>query len=162
MLPLHLVVAVGRNGCIGKGGALPWRLPEDLKRFKAITLGHAVIMGRKTHESIGRALPGRRNIVVTRGAPSLPDGVERARSLDAAIALARTTDPEPMVIGGGEIYRESMALATHLHVTRVDIAVEGCDAFFPDVDETAFRVASTEPAETPGVTFVLYHRVDAA
>ena len=162
MHPLHLVVAVGQNGCIGKGGALPWRLPEDLKRFKAITLGHAVIMGRKTHESIGRALPGRRNIVVTRGAPALPDGVERAHSLDAAIELARQTDPEPMVIGGGEIYREAMPRATHIHLTRVALDVEGCDAFFPEIDEAVFQIASSEPADTPGVTFLLYRRVDGA
>jgi dihydrofolate reductase len=160
--PLHLVAAVGRSGCIGKGGALPWRLPEDLKRFKAITIGHAVIMGRKTHESIGRALPGRRNIVVTRGTPALPEGVERAPSLEAAIDLARTTDPEPMVIGGGEIYREAMPLATHLHLTRVDLDVEGCDAFFPEVDEAAFQIASSEAGETPGVTFLLYRRADLA
>ncbi len=157
--PLHLVAAVGRDRCIGKAGALPWRVPEDLKRFKALTTGHAVVMGRKTFESIGRPLPNRRNLVVTRGTPSLPDGVERCASVDEAIALARETDPEPMVIGGGEIYAAALPAATHLHLTTVDVEVEGCDAFFPAFDEAAFRLVSREPAETPGVVFLLYERV---
>lgn len=157
--PLHLVVAVGRGGCIGKAGALPWRVPEDLKRFKAITLGHAIIMGRKTFESIGRALPGRRNLVVTRGTPVLPEGVERCSSLEEAVTRARETDPEPMVIGGGQIYAEALAHATHVHLTRVDASVDGCDAFFPDLDPAVWRVVSSEPAQTEGVVFLRYERV---
>jgi dihydrofolate reductase len=159
LLPLHVVVAVGRGGCIGKGGSLPWRVPEDLKRFKALTMGHAIIMGRKTFDSIGRALPGRRSLVVTRGTPALPEGVERCGSVGEAIARARETDPEPMVIGGGEIYREALPVTTHVHLTRVDVAVDGCDAFFPELDQTTFRLVSTEPAETAGVVFLRYERV---
>ena len=160
LLPLHLVVAVGRDGCIGKAGALPWRIPEDLKRFKAITVGHAILMGRKTFESIGRALPGRRNLVVTRGKPALPEGVEPCGSVLDAIARARETDPEPMVIGGGEIYRETLPLATHVHLTRVDVSVDGCDAFFPALDPTSWRLVSSERAQTEGVEFLRYERVN--
>lgn len=156
--PLHLVAAMGRDRAIGKAGALPWRVPEDLKRFKALTTGHAVIMGRKTFESIGRPLPNRRNLVVTRGGASLPEGVEACGSLEAAILLARQADPEPMVIGGGEIYRESLPLATHLHLTTIDMEVEGCDVFFPAFDESAFELVSREPAATAGVAFLLYRR----
>ena len=97
--PLAMIVAVARNAVIGKAGDLPWHIPEDLKHFKKTTSGHAIIMGRKTHESIGRALPKRRNIVVTRSGATF-EGCETATSLDEAIALARATDPCPFVIGG--------------------------------------------------------------
>lgn len=156
MPALCLIAAVGTKGEIGKAGALPWRLPEDLKRFKAITTGHAVIMGRKTFESIGRALPNRRNIVVSRASPTLPSGVELARSIEAAIALARETDPEPMVIGGGEIYAATIGQATRLEITEVAEEVPGADAFFPAIDESRFEESERTNAETPGVTFVTY------
>lgn len=156
MAELCLIAAVGQNGEIGKDGALPWRLPEDLKRFKAITSGHAVIMGRKTFDSIGRALPNRRNIVVTRSNPVLPEGVERAGSVDDAIALARQTDAEPMVIGGGEIYRATIEQATRLEITEVLQEVPGADAFFPSIDGVRFEESARTNAETPGVTFVTY------
>lgn len=158
---LALIAALGRRREIGKDGALPWRLPEDLKRFKRLTLGHAVIMGRKTFESIGRALPERRNIVISRGAPALPPGVELAPSLEAAIALARETDPAPMVIGGGDVYRAALPLATRLHLTHVDREVDGADAFFPELPEGAFVIEAEPPAETEGVRFVDYRRADA-
>ncbi len=153
---LCLIAAVGSGGAIGVGGALPWRLPEDLKRFKAITTGHAVIMGRKTFDSIGRALPNRRNIVVTRSSPVLPAGVERASSIEAAIALARETDPEPMVIGGGEIYAATIGRATRLEITEVAKEVPGADAFFPTIDATRFEESARTNAETQGVAFVTY------
>ena len=153
---LCLIAAVGADGAIGIGGALPWRLPEDLKRFKAITTGHAVIMGRKTFESIGRPLPNRRNIVVTRSTPELPAGVERASSIDAAVALARQTDSEPMVIGGGEIYRATIGEATRLEITEVAREVPGADAFFPAIDRARFEESARTNAETPGVAFVTY------
>jgi dihydrofolate reductase len=149
---------MGRDRAIGKAGALPWRVPEDLKRFKALTTGHAVIMGRKTFESIGRPLPNRRNLVVTRGGTHLPDGVEACSSLQEAIARARHTDPEPMVIGGEQIYREALPLATHLHLTAIDQQVEGCDAFFPAFDDASFVLASREDGTTEGVAFLLYER----
>ncbi len=124
-LPLGLVVAVARNGVIGHRGTLPWHLPEDLKHFKAVTLGHAIIMGRRTHESIGRALPGRRNIVVTREPTAKFEGCEVASSLEAALALARQTDPMPMVIGGAQLYQAALPLVTSVWLTEVNRDVEG-------------------------------------
>jgi len=155
---LCLIAAVARDGAIGKGGELPWRLPEDLKRFKAITTGHAVIMGRKTFASIGRALPNRRNIVISRSTPDLPLGVELAASLDQALSLARATDSEPMIIGGGEIYAAALPFATRLEITLVDVDVPGADAFFPPIDPALFVESVRLPAETGGATFVTYRR----
>lgn len=151
-LPLGIVVAIGRGGAIGKDNALPWRIPEDLKRFKAITLGHAVIMGRATWESIGKPLVERRNIVVSRTRADFP-GAEAATSLEAALTLARTTDALPMVIGGAKLYAEALPLATHLFLTEVDRAVDA-DTFFPEWDRAAWREVKRAPAQTPDVTFV--------
>ena len=149
------IVAVAENGVIGAGGAMPWRLKSDIQRFKAMTIGHAVIMGRKTHASIGRPLPGRRNIIVSRTADAF-DGCELARSLEAAIALARTTDPEPRVIGGAQIYEEALPLATHIFLTEVHGTWEG-DAFL-HLDRAGWRETSRRPAETEGVEFVTLER----
>jgi dihydrofolate reductase len=159
LLPLHLVAAVAKDGCIGVRGQLPWRLPEDMTHFRALTLGHAIIMGRKTLESIGKALPERRSIVITTRGSTAIAGVEVAGSLEEALALARQTDPEPRVIGGAQIYRLAMAQATHLHITHVDQEVEGCDAHFPAIDERQFEGAERRLGETHGVLFVQYRRV---
>jgi dihydrofolate reductase len=148
--PLALIVAVARNGVIGKAGDLPWHISEDLKHFKRTTSGHAVIMGRKTHESIGGALPKRRNIVVTRSGASF-EGCETAGSLDEAIALARTTDPCPFVIGGASLYLEALPLATEVHLTTIDEQVDG-DTYFP-TDLPDFEEVEARAGETPGVTF---------
>ena len=110
LAPLALIVAVARNGVIGKDGTLPWHVSEDLKHFKKTTSGHAIIMGRNTHESIGKALPGRRNIVVTRTAGAVFRGCETAHSLEEAIALARTTDDCPFIIGGASLYEAALPL----------------------------------------------------
>ena len=150
-LPLALVVAMARNRGIGLEGRLPWRLPEDLKRFKALTMGHALIMGRKTHESIGRPLPGRRNIVVTRSGASFA-GCETAVSLEAAMRLARETDPMPMVIGGAELYAQALPYATHLYLTRVDRDVEA-DTYFPGLVEAEWEQVRQEPV-SEGVSFL--------
>jgi dihydrofolate reductase len=150
-LPLAIVVAMAKNRGIGLGGKLPWHLPEDLKRFKALTLGHALIMGRKTHESIGRALPGRRNLVVTRSGASFP-GCETAGTLLDAMTLARQTDALPMVIGGAELYAQALPYATHLYLTRVDRDVEA-DTFFPALIEVEWKQVAAE-ALGDGVTFV--------
>ena len=150
-LPLALVVAMARNRGIGLGGKLPWHLPEDLKRFKALTMGHALIMGRKTHESIGRPLPGRRNIVVTRSGVTFP-GCETAASLVEAMTLARTTDPLPMVVGGAELYAQALPYATHLYVTRIDRDVEA-DTFFPTLYEPEWEETARELL-ADGVTFL--------
>lgn len=150
-----MIVAVARNGVIGRAGDLPWHVSEDLKHFKKTTSGHAIIMGRKTHESIGRALPKRRNIVVTRSAATF-EGCETARSLDAAIALARTTDPCPFVIGGASLYLEALPQATELHLTTIDENVEG-DTYFP-TELPDFEEAERRAGETPGVTFRILRR----
>ncbi len=150
--PLGLVVAVARNGGIGKDNALPWRIPEDLKRFKALTLGHPVIMGRATHESIGKPLVGRRNLVVSTTRSDVP-GCEVVRSLDAALALSLTSDAMPMIIGGARLYAEALPLATHLFLTEVDRDVDA-DTFFPSWDRAQWREVKREQAQTPDVSFV--------
>jgi dihydrofolate reductase len=132
MAPLVLVVAAARNRVIGNGGRLPWHEPEDLKHFRAVTTGHAIIMGRKTWDSLGRPLPNRRNLVVSRNAACTRLGAEVYTTLDAAIAAARTTDPEPRVIGGGELYRLALPRATRIHYTEIQREVDG-DATFPEL-----------------------------
>lgn len=158
--PLHLVVAVAQDGCIGRAGALPWRLPEDMKHFKALTIGHAILMGRKTFESIGRPLPHRTSIVITsRPSDQFPPEVIAVKTLEEAIARARTIDDAPRVIGGGEVYEAAMPFATHLHVTHVDVTVPDGDTFFPKIDETVFRMVDKRSGETEGVTFIEYRRL---
>jgi dihydrofolate reductase len=143
MTTLSLIAALGRNRAIGKANTLPWHLPADLKRFKALTLGKPVLMGRKTAESIGRALPGRRNLVLTRSGQVPFDGMEAVASIDDALAMA-TEAGELCVIGGGEVYALCLPRATHLHLTYVDTMVEGADAFFPAFDADAWRVVSRD------------------
>jgi dihydrofolate reductase len=150
--PVGLVVAVARNGGIGKNNALPWRIPEDLKRFKALTLGHPVIMGRATNESIGKPLVDRRNIVVSTTRTHVV-GCEVARSLDEALRLARTTDAMPLVIGGARLYAEALPLATHLFLTEIARDVDA-DTFFPPWDRAQWREVKREQAQTPDVSFV--------
>jgi len=149
--PLALIIAVARNGVIGKGGALPWHVSEDLKHFKKTTEGHAVIMGRKTHDSIGRPLPRRRNIVVSRTRRAQFPGCESASTLEEAIALARETDPCPFVIGGASLYEKALPLATEIYLTTIDEEVEGDTYFCGDL--SAFEEIETRPGETPGVVF---------
>lgn len=153
--PLALVVAIADGGVIGKDGGLAWRIPEDLRHFKAMTVGHAVIMGRKTHASIGRALPERRNIVVSRSSGGF-EGCELARSLDDALALARSTDVEPRIIGGAQLYELALPLATRIYLTEVHRAVDG-DTFL-HLDRTGWRETSRRSAETEGVEFVTLER----
>lgn len=142
---ISLIAALDRNRAIGKGNALPWHLPADLKRFKALTLGKPVLMGRRTAESLGRALPGRRNLVLTRSGRVPFDGMLAVASIDEALRLAGETGTgELCVIGGAEVYALALPLATGLHLTRVDTAVEGADAFFPEYDEAAWRAVSRE------------------
>ena len=134
MRPLALVVAMTPDRVIGLNGDMPWHIPEDLKHFRRVTMGHAIIMGRKTHESIGRPLPRRRNIVITRNPDAEFPGCEIAHSLKSAIDMAREGgDDEPRVVGGGAIYALALPLATKLIVTEVDLSVEG-DTHFPPFD----------------------------
>ena len=156
LAPLALIVAVARNGMIGKDGALPWHVSEDLKHFKKTTGGHAIIMGRKTHDSIGRPLPKRRNIVVTRQTGTRFDGCEAAHSLDEAIALARSSDDCPFIIGGASLYEEALPIATELHLTTIDEDVAG-DTYFPK-DLSAFVEVESRVGETAGITFSVLRR----
>ena len=127
-----LVAALDRAHAIGKGNALPWHLPDDLKRFKALTLGKPVLMGRRTAESLGRALPGRRNLVLTRSGRAPFAGMEATGSLEAAIAAAQADGAaELCVIGGGDVFALALPRAARMHLTWVDTAVDGADAFFP-------------------------------
>lgn len=143
---ISIIVAIGSNNVIGKNGALPWHLPEDLKRFKQLTMGHPIIMGRKTHESIGKPLPGRVNIVITRQKGYTAPGCEVFSSFEEAVAKYK--DQDPFVIGGAEIYRVALPLADRLYITEVHPNAktgEGGDVFFPDFDRTAWRETSREP-----------------
>lgn len=129
--PLALVVAMAESGVIGRDGGLPWHEPADLRHFKAVTLGHAVIMGRTTWTSIGRPLPGRRNLVLSRTPGFAPGGAEVFADLAAAIAAARVGgDEEPRVIGGASVYRQALPLATRVLLTEIALHVEG-DTTFP-------------------------------
>jgi dihydrofolate reductase len=156
MDPLAIVVAMAQNGIIGCGGKLPWHEPEDLKHFRRLTTGHAVIMGRKTAESIGRPLPQRRNIVVTRQTDwdEIP-GFEVAPSVSEAITLARRTDEEPRVIGGGEIYWSALPWTTTIYMTEIQRQVEG-DTCFPDFTE--FDFLETDRRQSGELIFRTYSR----
>jgi len=144
---IYLVAAVAKNGVIGAGGNLPWHLPEDMRHFKKLTLGHPVIMGRKTCESIvaarGGPLPGRVNIVVTRTPGYSAAGCVLAGSLAAALAAAGAAE-EAFVIGGGELYREALPIADRLELTEIDADFEG-DAWFPEIATGDWHVLSREP-----------------
>ncbi len=153
---LAIVVAIGNGRVIGKDGGLPWKIPEDLRFFKKTTLGHAVVMGRKTFEEVGKPLPERRNIVVSSTLPPR-EGIEIVRSLDEALELAWQRDPEPRVIGGAGIYEAALSRATKVFITWIDRDVEG-DTFFPPFDPSQFRETERRAGETPGVTFVTYER----
>jgi dihydrofolate reductase len=164
---LTLIVATDRHNGIGIRNTLPWRLPEDLAFFKRTTTGHPIIMGRKTFDSIGRPLPNRRNIVVTRNPDWSHAGVEAAASLQQAAALAGDgeadgeADVEAFVIGGAQIYAEALPLAARLIVTEIAADFE-CDAFFPKLDPSEWIEASREPHHSADngfdYSFVIYQR----
>ena len=142
---LVLIAALDRNRAIGRGNALPWHLPDDLKRFKALTLAKPVLMGRKTAQSLGRALPKRRNLVLTRSGRAPFEGMQPVRTLDEARALAAEDGAtELCVIGGAEIYALALPLAARLHLTHVDAAVDDADTFFPAFDPGQWRVVARE------------------
>ena len=141
---VSLIVAMSENGVIGRDGDLPWRLSADLQRFKRLTMGHHIVMGRKTFESIGRALPGRKMVVVTRQENYSASNVYIANSLAAAVQVARDAgDEELFIIGGGEIYRQALQLADRIYLTRVRAVVDG-DTFFPTLDYDSWRLVERE------------------
>lgn len=160
---ISIIVAVaGSKRVIGKTGGLPWHIPEELKRFKEITKGHPIIMGRKTHESIGRALPERTNIVITRDPAFAAEGVLVAHSLDEALKVANrlpSSHPERsegsneiFIIGGGEIYKQALPLADKLYLTLIDQEVEG-DVFFPDYSEFKRIIWQSDEQESAGFRY---------
>ncbi len=155
-----LIAAVAANGVIGVGNTLPWRIADDLKRFKALTLGHPVIMGRKTWESLGRALPGRHNIVITRAASYPAAGATVAGSIAAALA-ACAPETTAFVIGGAEIYAQALARAQRMELTEIHADVAG-DAYFPRFNRNAWRETAREPHRDPAglnYDFVSYQRI---
>lgn len=155
-MTVTIIAAMAVNRVIGKEGGLPWHLPDDLARFRAITLGHPVIMGRKTFESIGRPLPGRLTIILTRRQGYAPEGVAVARSLDEALALAGSAD-EVFICGGGELYREALPLADRIHLTVVHRPFEG-DTTFPEIPADFVETAREEGEGEPPHTFLTLER----
>lgn len=155
MTRITLLAAIGRNLVIGRGGSMPWHLPEDLAHFKHTTMGHTLVMGRKTFDSIGRALPGRRTIVVTRNPSWSHPDVETAHSLADALALAGPAD-EVFVVGGGEVYGEAMPFAQQMLLTEVPDAPEG-DTFFPEWVVQDWREVDREHHD--GFDIATYERV---
>ena len=137
---LSLIVAMAKNHTIGINNTLPWRCPEDLKHFKALTMGHHMIMGRKTFDSIGKPLPGRTTVVVTRNTDLQIEGCQMAHSLKAAIAACAGED-EIFIVGGAELYRQAITLADTLYITEIQQDVDG-DAYFPEFDKNAWRETS--------------------
>ena len=164
---IALIAALDRRLAIGRGNALPWHLPDDLARFKALTLGKPVLMGRKTAESLGRALPKRRNLVLTRRGEAPHPGMQAVASLDEALALADVDGGELWVIGGGEVYALAMPRATALYLTHVHADVDAADAHFPRFDAAAWREVHRErhPADARhafAFDFVDYLRAPSA
>jgi dihydrofolate reductase len=159
---LSIIVAADEQGAIGLSGAMPWHLPADLRYFKQTTLGHPVVMGRKTYEAIGRPLPGRRNVVISRQADYVAEGCEVCRSIEEALSLLPEAD-EVFIIGGAQIYRQAWQSADRLYLTRVHTTVPAFDASIPAVDRATWRLSrATECAADErnayDVTFELYER----
>lgn len=158
---LSIIVAAAENDVIGGNNQLLWRLPNDMKWFKSITTGHAVIMGRKTHESMGKALPNRRNIVISRNPEFQSEGCEVVAGLDEAIRLV-SNDDEAFIIGGGEIYKQAWPLADKLYLTRVHTDKEG-DTIIPAIHENQWieEFRESHPADEKhayAYTFIIYSR----
>lgn len=158
-MSLSLIVALAKNRVIGLNNTLPWHLPEDLKRFRALTTGHHIIMGRKTYESLGRLLPDRTTVIVTRNPNYQVEGALIAHSLEEAVALC-VGDEEAFLIGGAELYQAGLNLAQKMYVTELDLEVAG-DAYFPAFDlsqwQESTRVAHTSAQGLP-FSYISYHR----
>lgn len=142
---ISLIAALDKKNGIGKHNDLPWRLPDDLKRFKRLTLGKPILMGRKTAESLGRVLPGRKNLVLTRTGRVPFEGMQAVASVDEALACATADGADELcVIGGAEIYALTLPLASRLYLTHVDTVVEDADAFFPAYDKNRWKISARE------------------
>ena len=157
---LSLIVAMTPERVIGRDGDLPWHLSADLKHFKATTMGKPVVMGRKTYESIGRPLPGRHNIVITRSQDFAADGLTIVHSLDDAL-LAAGDAPEIMIIGGAQLYETALPMSDRLYLTQISTKIAG-DTFFPEMDWTQWRLierSATQSSEGVSFFFAVYDRV---
>lgn len=150
-MTLSVIAAVARNGVIGRDNQLPWRLPEDLKRFKALTMGHHIIMGRKTYESLGRLLPGRISVIVTRNPDYAVPGALVAGSLEAALQQCQSDD-QAFMIGGAELYQQALPLANRLYLTRIEQDYEG-DAWFPPYNTEEWAEVARESGESGGLAY---------
>ncbi len=161
-MPVSLIAAVATNLVIGDKGTLPWRLRDDMARFRSITMGHSVVMGRRTWDSLGKPLAGRRNIVITRSPDFNPGGCEVARTREEALGLAGSG--EVFIIGGASVYELFLPIADRMYITHVDVEVEG-DSYFPPVRWEEWRVLSETRAEvssgSPPHRFVDYERLRA-
>lgn len=160
---ISIIVAASANNVIGVQGELPWRLSADLKRFKQLTMGKPIVMGRLTWESIGRALPGRQNVVLTRQTDFTADGCDVVASPADALAVAANAE-EVMIIGGSQVYELFLPKATRLYITRVHAEIGG-DAYFPEIDANAWRLVKTEPHDADAANefafdFTLYERAN--
>ena len=142
-MTITLVAAVATNGVIGRGGGLPWRLPEDMRHFKTLTVGHVLVMGRRTYDSIGRPLPGRTTIVVTRDPAWASEGVRTAPTVEQALSDARSLNDEVFVVGGAQVYQAALPYADRMVITHIDAEPEG-DTWFPAVDWSQWRETARE------------------
>ena len=169
-MKLSLIVATAHDNVIGRNNELPWHLPQDLKYFKSVTLGKPIIMGRKTFESIGKPLPGRTNIVVTRQKNWNFSGVLVAKDIESALEAAQTFRTEQntiaeeiMVIGGAEIYRSALPIANRIYLTKIDARIDGADAFFPELPPEQWKLTSELSGESDASIkhkFLVYERVN--
>lgn len=161
---VSLIVAISENNVIGRDGDLPWHLSDDLRRFKRLTMGHHIVMGRKTFDSIGRLLPGRTTVIVTRNPSFQVEGAKIAESVEDAIRLSQPDD-EVFIIGGAEVYRHALQFAERLYITRVEATVEG-DVCFPEHDPSQWRLvqhesfAADEKNDYPH-SFEIHERIDS-
>lgn len=159
---ISMIVATAKNGVIGKDNALPWHLPADLKYFKFITMGKPIVMGRKTFDSIGRPLPGRQNIVITRDTSWHADGITIIHDVEDLVSVLDDPDAnEVMIIGGAQIYNALIDKADRLYITEVDLDVDG-DAFFPKLKKDEWTQVSCDPHPAqdsqPSYSFIMYER----
>jgi dihydrofolate reductase len=161
---ISLIAAIGRNNELGKGNTLLWKLPADMEHFKKITLLHTVLMGRKTFESIGKPLPNRKNIVITRDANYKKGGVEIAHSLSDALDKIGNNEEEIFIIGGGELYAQTMPIADKLYITHVDAKDEEADVFFPEIipvvwNEISYEEHKRDEKNSLNYTFSVYEKI---
>lgn len=158
---ISLIAAMAKNRVIGKQGGIPWKIPGEQKRFKKITLGHAVIMGRKTYESIGKPLPGRTNIVITRQNQYRAEGCFVVQDLSRAINRCPDDEDEAFICGGGQLYQEALPRTDRIYLTVIPREIPG-DTYFPDISATEFRVSQSESIKVEGVesyNFFIYERI---